>query len=240
MSTRRLALIPARGGSKRLVGKNIRDFFGHPMLAYSVAAARTSGLFTEVVVSTDDDATAAVALAHGATVHERPAELADDHSNVSDVAVHAVQSLGGFDEVCLLMPNCPLRRSADILEQHAAFSANGRAQQVSVVHYRCVYPNWSIERDAEGRGTWYFGERLVRSQDLEPLVAPTGAVWWSRVDALVGAGTFYGPGFHVELMDATRGVDIDTLEDLEYAETLVLGLQARHGSNPLEPVESPR
>lgn len=236
MTVRRVALIPARGGSKRIEGKNIRDFFGHPMLAYSIGAAQATGLFTEVVVSTDDAATADVAVAYGATVLDRPASLADDHSSVSDVAVHAVQALGGFDEISLLMPNCPLRTSGDILDLHRAFAGAARQQQISAVHYRCTYPNWSLELDDEGRGSWYFGERLIRSQDLAPLVAPTGAVWWSKVDALVDAGTFYGPGFHVELMDATRGVDIDTFEDLELAELLVLGLTARDGASPLQPV----
>jgi CMP-N-acetylneuraminic acid synthetase len=235
--TRRLALVPARGGSKRIVGKNVRDFFGHPMLAYTIAAARHTELFDDVVVSTDDVVTADVARRYGATVVDRPPELADDTSSVSDVAVHAVDSLGAFDEISLLMPNCPLRLARDIVEQHEAFTSHDRAQQISTVSYRCTYPSWALAVDADGRGTWQFGERLVPSQSLTPLVSPTGAVWWSRVDALVSYRTFYGNGFHTELMDATRGVDIDTFDDLELAELLVLGLMSRDGTNPLEPAE---
>lgn len=231
-----VAVIPARGGSTRVPRKNVLEFFGHPMLAYTVAAARGSRIFDEVLVSTDDAEIADVARAHGAEVVDRPAELALDAVPSSEVVLHAIASVGEVDAVCQLMPNCPLRTSADVQAHWAAFSGHG-GFQISVVPFRGVYPHWSLERSEDGSGRWYLGEALVRSQDLAPLVCPTGAIWWADADALRRAQTFYGPGFRLEPIDADRGFDIDTAEDLALADLLVRGLRDRDGRSPLEPVE---
>jgi CMP-N-acetylneuraminic acid synthetase len=233
-----IAVIPARGGSKRLPRKNIVDFFGHPMLAYTVAAARSSGLFDRVVVSTDDAEIAGVVRGLGAEVLDRPAELGADHVGVADVSRHALTALGARDGAfCQLMPNCPLRRGADVAEQHAAFAASGAAVQISVVPYRAVHPEWALVRGEDGRGAWVAPAALGRAS--AEALCPTGAVWWARVADFLARDGFYDGPFAVQPMDPNRGVDIDHPADLELAELLVRGLRDRDGADPLEPVRWP-
>lgn len=240
-----IALIPARGGSKRVPRKNIASFFGHPMLAYTIAAATNSQLFRRVAVSTDNEEIAQTALRYGAEVIERPTELASDSATLVDVTIHALSYMDAAAEektesFCQLMPNCPLRRSSDIREQWEVFRRERRAFQISAVPYRGVYPHWSLEMSETGEGRWYFGEEhLVLSQSLRPLVCPTGAVWWARTRDFLEQRRFYGEPFHVEVMDANRGLDIDTQEDLELGELLVRGLRERDGADPLETVTMP-
>ncbi|MGA2022329.1 MAG: pseudaminic acid cytidylyltransferase, partial [Candidatus Sulfotelmatobacter sp.] len=118
MSRKLIAIIPARGGSKRLPGKNVQSFFGHPMLAYSVSAALNSGLFAEVIVSSDDAAIGRIAEWYGAIFVLRPAELASDSAQLVDVARHVLEVVRSRDidpdAICQCMPNCPLVRSEDI------------------------------------------------------------------------------------------------------------------------------
>jgi pseudaminic acid cytidylyltransferase len=243
VSATAVALIPARGGSRRVPRKNVLPFFGHPLIAYTIAAARNSGLFSAVVVSTEDQEIAAIARRYGAEVLPRPAALADDKTGVVDVALHALEALRARGAapaaLCNLMPNCPLRRSGDIREQFARFEQEGRLFQISAVEFRGVYPHWSLAVDGQGRGRWFLDGNLRRSQDLPPLVCPTGAIWWARAGALEKQRQFYGEPFHVALMDGNRGLDIDTPEDLAFADLLVRGLRDRDGADPLEPVDGP-
>lgn len=233
-----IAIIPARGGSKRLPRKNVLDFFGQPMLAYAVAAARSSEQFDRVVVSTDDEEIAAVARRHGAEALDRPAALGADHVGVAEVSRHVLTTLGVRDGAfCQLMPNCPLRRGADITEQHSAFAASGAAVQISAVPYRAVHPEWALLRDEDGSGVWVDPHALARSSD--GALCPSGAVWWARVDGFLARDGFYDGPFAVYTMDANRGVDIDHAADLELADLLVRGLRDRDGADPLEPVPSP-
>ncbi|HTC48080.1 MAG TPA: acylneuraminate cytidylyltransferase family protein [Candidatus Aquilonibacter sp.] len=234
-----IAIIPARGGSKRIPGKNLRPFFGHPMMAYGISAAVNSGLFEKVVVSSDDAEIGRVAQWYGAEFIERPVELATDTAKSIDAVTHVLRVLNerGIhpDSLCQVFPNCPLVTSADVIEHGRLFSEHGRKFQISVVTYRCVYPEWAMVKDAEGRGQWAMGkEFLGRSQDCARAYCPTGAVWWARCEDLIAQNTFYGSPFHLAEMDANRGVDIDDEEDLRLSELLVLGLEARDGRSPLE------
>lgn len=231
-----IAVIPARGGSKRIPRKNVAEFFGHPMVAYAVAAARNSGLFRHVVVSTEDDEIARIARRYGAEVAVRPPDLATDAAGLVEVAEHALGEFGRDDDVafCQLMPNCPLRRAGDILAHWAAFSRGDRDFQISAVPFRVVYPQWSLRTAPNGTGSWAYGENLGASQDLPSLVCPTGAIWWMRLHAFRAQRRFYGEPFHVEVMDANRGIDIDTPEDLTLAELIVRGLRDRDHTDPLE------
>jgi CMP-N-acetylneuraminic acid synthetase len=234
-----VAIIPARGGSKRLPGKNLSSFFGHPMMAYGVSAALNSGLFQTVIVSSDDLEIGRVAEWYGAEFIQRPAELATDTAKSVDAVRHVLRTLAerGYrpDYLCQIFPNCPLVTSADVIEHGRLFREGNRAFQISVVTYRCVYPEWAMVTDAESRGRWAFGkEFLGRSQDCARTFCPTGAVWWARSADLLAQNTFYGSPFHLAEMDANRGVDIDDEEDLRLSELLVFGLTAREGRSPLE------
>jgi CMP-N-acetylneuraminic acid synthetase len=241
LSGKLIAIIPARSGSKRLPGKNVRSFFGHPMLAYAVSAALRSGLFAEVIVSSDDAAIGRIAEWYGAVFVLRPPELASDSAQLVDVARHVLDVVRtrGIepDAICQCMPNCPLVRSGDISGHWSIFKESERRFQISVVPYRGVYPHWAVVSDDQQGGRWLFGDRyLVRSQELSRTFCPTGAIWWARTADFIAQNAFYGSPFHLAPMDANRGIDIDDEQDLELAELLVHGLAARNGGSPLEPI----
>lgn len=242
MSNKLIAIIPARGGSKRLPGKNVQPFFGHPMLAYSVSAALHSGLFAEVIVSSDDPGIGKIAESYGAGFVLRPAELASDSAQLVDVARHVLDVLRSRgiepEAICQCMPNCPLVRSADVVEHWRLFNENERSFQISVVPYRGVYPQWAVVSDDQQRGQWLSSDRtLVRSQDLRTTFCPTGAIWWARTKDFLAQNAFYGSPFHLAPIDPNRGIDIDDEEDLKLAELLVHGLTVRDGESPLEPAK---
>jgi CMP-N-acetylneuraminic acid synthetase len=236
------ALIPARSGSKRLPGKNMRDFFGHPLLAYAISAAVNSGIFDRVIVSSDDPQIGSAGSLYGAEFFRRPDHLASDNATLVDVARHALQKLShdsALPEVlCQMMPNCPLVRSFDVRNHWRIFESGRRSFQISVVPYRGVYPHWALTADADFRGHWKFGqEQLVRSQDLQHTYCPTGAIWFVRAEDFLRQNAFYGEPFHLAPLDPNRGIDIDTLDDFEMAELLARGLASRDGASPLEPVQ---
>jgi CMP-N-acetylneuraminic acid synthetase len=210
------------------------------MLAYSVSAALNTGLFDQVIVSSDDPAIGRTAEEYGANFVLRPPELATDSSGLVEVARHVLDGLGSRgikpQSICQCMPNCPLVRSADITEHWQFFQEGGSHFQISVIPYRGLYPHWAITADEQHRGRWFFGERfMVRSQELEPAFCPTGAIWWVRTADFLAQNAFYGCDFTIAPMDPNRGIDIDDEEDLRLAELLVHGLTARDGKSPLEP-----
>ena len=239
-----VAVIPARGGSQRVPRKNVLPFFGHPMLAYTIAAARTCGLFSRILVSTDNAEIAEVAKAYGAEVLARPPELASGRANVSDVTVNVVETLMAkgalIDSVSVLLPNCPLRRAHDIIDHYKEFVERDRESQISVVYYRGVYPQWAMHTDQAGRSAFIFGKSvLVPSEDFGRITCPTGAVWWAKPNALSRDRSFYGQNYGLMHIDENRGFDIDTPEDLDLADIIVRGLADRLGSSPLEPIDRP-
>lgn len=235
MADERLAVIPARGGSKRVPGKNVRPFGGRPLIVYAIDAALGSGLFASVVVTTDDAEIAAVARAHGAEVpFLRSAALAGDVTPVSAATVDALERLDPDGEryaaVCQLLPNCPFTTASDVLASHAQFEETGAGAQVSVVRYGWQNPWWALRRDERYEIEPLFRDALMqRSQDLPELFCPTGAVWWARADVLRGAGTFHVAGRGGWEMPWQRGLDIDTEDDWELAEVL-LALRSRTGA----------
>lgn len=218
-----VAVIPARGGSRRIPHKNIRPLNGRPLLAYTVAAALGSGVFAQVVVSTDDEAVEAAATAAGATVLKRAADLADDYTPASSVTARVAEQLGLPDDqpIAQLLPNCPLRTAADVRASYAAFLGGGSPAQLSVTRYGWLNPWWAMTQDG-GRLKPVFAEQLkARSQDLPTLYCPTGAIWWSTAGALRREGTFYMAGHTGWELPWRRAVDIDDEDDWQLAELLV-------------------
>lgn len=237
-----IAVIPARSGSKRIPKKSIVPFFGHPMLAYTVAAARNSGLFQRIVVSTDDPLIGEIARWYGAEYCPRPPELAEASVPVSAVSVQVVRCVEASDgpvaAVCQLVPDCPLRLSGDIVEHHQAFMDGSREYQISVAPFRGRGPYGAQLVDWDWRGRPAFPDHDANAGEDPPRYwRLTGAVWWSTGQALRRAGTFYGPGYHLAPMDATRSLDIRHYNDLELADLLVRGLYDRNGALPLEPID---
>ena len=220
-----LCVIPARGGSKRIPRKNVRPFGGRPMIAWSIDAARRSGCFARIVVSTDDEEIAAVARAHGAeTPFMRPAALADDHAGTMAVMAHAVAALEAEGErpgrVCCLYATAPLVRPGDL--------ARGRDAMAGDIDYAlavAAFPS-PIERalrvSPEGRATMIDPARYAtRSQDLEPAYHDAGQFYWGRAAAWREGRPFYGRAPAAIVLPAERVQDIDTPEDWRRAEALV-------------------
>jgi N-acylneuraminate cytidylyltransferase len=224
----RLAVIPARGGSKRVPGKNIRPLNGRPAIAYTIEAALESGVFERVIVSTDSAEIAEVAREHGADVpFVREAALADDHTPVSLVTVNALERLDPAGErygyVAQLMANCPLRTADDVRASWEQFAATGARSQISVVRFGWLNPWWAMRRGADHVLAPVFASQVtVRSQDLDELYCPTGAIWWATAETLRRDRTFHVEGRTGCELPWTRGVDIDTEDDWAMAELLAM------------------
>ena len=221
-----IAIIPARGGSERLPRKNIVDFKGLPLIVWTIKAALETELFKRVLVSTDDEETALVTEANGVKVPFMRGKYADDHSPVSLAIIEVLGQLKErfnetYDTVVQLMPNCPLRSSEQIMDAYKNFRANSATFQISCFKFGWMNPWWAVRlgRDEIPRPLFpdIWGKR---SQDLEELYCPTGAIWLAESEALLRAKTFYGPGHIFHPMDWKAAVDIDTRDDLEFAESL--------------------
>lgn len=221
-----VAIIPARSGSKRLVGKNIMDFLGKPMICWSIIAAKKSGIFDTILVSTDSEEIAKVAIDYGAIVpFLRDAADADDYTPVSTATTNALIKLEDYqnvryDKVVQLMPTCPLRNENDILNAYKVFITTASSFQISVFKFGWMNPWWAMTIDSM-RPTPIFPQALKeRSQDLEPLYCPTGAIWIADAQELKKQKTFYGKDYTVFPMDWQNAIDIDDKDDLRMATAL--------------------
>ena len=222
---RTIATICARGGSKGLPGKNIRPFAGRPLIAHTIAHALACEQIDAVYVSTDDARIAAAARAAGATVpYLRPAELATDEVGKVPVIEHLVAHLESTGEriarVVDLQPTSPLRVSADIA---AALAMRPDADLVVSVCEAADNPYFNlVEPGADGWMHLSKGHGGVRRQDVPPVYALNGSIYvWQR-EALARAAVqgMWSVKIATSLMPRGRSVDIDTLEDFEYAEWL--------------------
>lgn len=223
-----VAVIPARGGSKRVPGKNIRLLAGKELIAYTIEAAFGSDLFDRVVVSTDSDEIAAVAQKYGADVpFRRSAEISDDVTPISAATADALEKLDPDGEryrfVAQLMANCPLRTAEDLLSSFEQFSMTGADSQISVVRYGWQNPWWAMRRDPSSFALdpLFPREMSARSQDLPELFCPTGAIWWGKTAVIREQRTFHIPTRTGWEIDWRHGVDIDTPEDMAFAEALL-------------------
>lgn len=226
-----IAVIPARGGSKRVPGKNIRSLAGKPAILYTIDAALESKLFERVIVSTDDSKTTEIAKSAGAEVpFVRDAALSDDFTPVSRVTLDAlekVDSQGRYSAVCQIMPNCPLRNADDIRASYEHFTADKSTPQISVTAFGWLNPLWAVKMDERSRIEHLMPDFVEkRSQDLPRVFCPTGAVWWADCNVLKESGTFHVPGKRGWEIPWQRAIDIDSEADWLMAETLLL-IQSR-------------
>lgn len=226
-----IAVIPARGGSKRIPRKNIKPFAGRPMIAYAIEAARVSGLFAHVVVSTDDPEIRAIAGDLGAEVpFPRPAELADDHTPTVPVIAHAAvacEALGWPAEfVCCIYPGVPLIQHADL---KAALQLLLETPDVDYSFPVAEFPSAiqrALRRTASGRMASFSPEyELVRTQDLEPAYHDAGQFYWGRPSSWRGNPRIHNSGVGLVIPN-WRVVDIDTPEDWVRAESIFRSLTA--------------
>jgi N-acylneuraminate cytidylyltransferase len=221
---RHIAVIPARGGSKRLPRKNIIDFMGKPMIAWTIEAALESELFDRVLVSTDSSEIAEVAKSHGATVPFLRDDAHDDHTPVSRATCVALyqcaEELGeSYDLVTQLMANTPLRTAKDIRESVNNFLQGNAPAQISCFPFGWMNPWWAASIDESGHPSFVFPEaRRKRSQDLPKLYCPSGAIWIAKYETLLKSETFYCTGYVFFPLSWQSAIDIDDAEDLSMAE----------------------
>lgn len=212
-----IAIITARGGSKRIPRKNIKNFMGKPMLAYAIEAALSSGIFDEVMVSTDDEEIAAIARQHGAKVpFMRSEATSNDFATTYDVLVEVLDEYGKrgqhFDNICCIYPCVPFL-TGDILKQAGEkFFLSGADRLTPVVRFS--FPIQRAFRVNEN-GLLVFREpehAASRSQDLEPMYHDVGMFYFYKVDQLQSASAL------MYEMDESCIQDIDTEEDWKMAE----------------------
>lgn len=223
-----VAIIPARGGSKRIPRKNLLPFDGVPMIVRSIRTALESGLFDQVVVSTDDGEIADVARAHGAQVpFLRPADLADDFTGTAAVIVHALQQLSAFDYACCVYATAPLlqarylRQGIELLEQHL-----DKSFAFSVCSFGFPVQR-ALTLDGQGALSALYPEyRNTRSQDLPEAFQDAGQFYWGRTEAWLRGEVLYSPASLPVILPRHLVQDIDTLEDWKRAEYLYAALKA--------------
>lgn len=224
MQALRVAIIPARGGSKRIPRKNIKPFHGQPMIAYAIRAAQTSGVFDRIIVSTDDAEIAGVARGLGAeTPFVRPAALADDHTATVPVIAHAIQACRGLDwrvhEVCCIYPGVPFISAADLREALAMLQ-EGRSSYVFPIASFPSPIQRALRRAEDGRVTPFYSEYSgTRTQDLEPGYFDAGQFYWGKAEAWLDGLTIH-LNARTLVLPEWRVVDIDTSADWERAELL--------------------
>lgn len=219
-----IALIPARGGSKRIPRKNIKAFAGQPMIAHAIGTALRSGLFAQVLVTTDDEEIAAIARAYGAdTPFVRPPELADDHTPTVPVIAHAItacEALGLTPEfACCIYPGVPFLQTEDLASGLALIRETGADYCFPVTEYPSAIQR-ALRRSADGRMSPFdAGNELVRTQDLEPAYFDVGQFYWGRRSAWLANPRIHSSGVGLPI-PSWRAIDIDTPDDWTRAETI--------------------
>ena len=235
-----LTLIPARGGSKGVPGKNIKALGSKPLIAHTIEAALGAGL-DPVLVSTDDEAIAQAARAAGAEVPWlRPAHLATDEATSLDVALHALDWWSSMEDLreppaalCLLQPTSPLRAASHVREAIELFHRRGAARAVVSVCPVEKPPRWMYHLEQGSRALEPYikeGEALTRRQDAAPLHVLNGAIYIVEVEALRETKSFVPPGSLGYVMSAATSIDIDSPLDWHIAEALWAHTRGATGS----------
>ena len=227
----KLAVIPARGGSKRIPRKNIRPFAGLPMIAHSIRAAQAAQLFDRIIVSTDDEEITAVARAHGAEVpFLRPAELADDFATTWAVVQHAIRAMQGQgmnpEYTCCIYATAPFLQAAYLQQAFTRLAASDKSYAFSVAHYDFPVQR-ALRLTADGGVDALYPEyRQTRSQDLEEAVHDAGQFYWGRSAAFLRSDVLFSPASLPVLLPPHLVQDIDTPDDWKRAELMFAAIQA--------------
>ncbi|AZD59581.1 Pseudaminic acid cytidylyltransferase [Pseudomonas chlororaphis subsp. aurantiaca] len=227
-----MALIPARGGSKRIPRKNLKAFDGVPMIARSIDKALSSGLFQQVVVSTDDQEIAELAVACGAEVpFIRPRVLADDFTGTTAVITHALQALQEqgqeFDYTCCIYATAPLLQLRYLRQGLAALEAHPEKSFAFSVCSFAFPVQRALTLDEQGALTSLYPEfRNTRSQDLPPAYQDAGQFYWGRSEAWLRGDLVFSPLSLPVILPRHLVQDIDTEEDWLRAEYLYAALKA--------------
>lgn len=221
-----IAIIPARGGSKRIPRKNVREFCGQPLIAYSILAAKNSDLFDHIIVSTDDEQISDIAIQYGAeTPFLRPPELANDHATTVPVINHAVswvqQNMGKVDHACCIYATAPfiqakaLRKSYEMLisRKVGGYVFSATTMPFPIQRTFKVKPDGFVEMfEPHNYNT--------RSQDLEEAYQDAGQFYWGSAETYNSEKIFFSTDSMAYALPRHMVQDIDTLEDWRRAELM--------------------
>ena len=221
----KLAIIPARGGSKRIPRKNIKPFAGKPMIAWSIEAALVSCCFDCVIVSTDDAEIADVARAHGAEVpFVRPPELSDDHTGTIPVVAHAVgwmgQHVGVVEFACCLYATAPFVQAQDLRQGLDLLQRSGAQYAFTVTNFAAPIQRSFRITDQERIEMFNPEQFNTRSQDLEVAYHDAGQFYWGRAQAWLAATPLYSEFATPLVLPRYRVQDVDTPDDWTRAELM--------------------
>ncbi len=220
--SKRLAIIPARGGSKRIPRKNIRSFCGKPILAYSIETALGSGLFDEIMVSTDDDEISRVASGYGAAVpFPRSPETSNDHAGLIEVVTEVIQAYKNsgmeFELACCILPTAPLISQSDLKSGLALLQGGGYDTVFPVVRFS--YPIQRALQRSGDRATMIWPENYpARSQDLPPAYHDCGQFYWLHVSKALAKKRLFTDNSGTMVLPETRVQDVDSEEDWRLCE----------------------
>lgn len=224
MKTKAVAIIPARGGSKRIPKKNIKDFFGKPLIAYSIEAAKESKLFDKIIVSTDDEEIAKIAKEYGAEVpFIRPKELSDDFTGTGDVVKHAIEYLKAQGEeygfVCTIYATAPLLQKEYLIKGYEELKNSDAVNSFSAT--TMPFPiQRTFKLDANSRCEMFTPEHyMTRSQDLEEAYQDAGQFYFSKLAKESNKIMFSSDSIPI-ILPRYLVQDIDTLEDWQRAEIM--------------------
>jgi pseudaminic acid cytidylyltransferase len=227
----KIAIIPARGGSKRIPHKNIIDFCGKPMISYALKVAETSGMFDKIHVSTDSEKIAEVVKSLGFTIDfMRPANLADDHTGIMPVLANVLDEYDKrgqlFNHIMVLMPCCPLLLSEDIVRGYKTYLSFDGDRPLHVVTPFPVPVEWAYNRDSSGilipKSP---GAYAIRSQDFEPSYYECGPFSLFHRNHIFSDNPATDEGFCSITLPRNRAIDIDEPEDLVFAESMFRALK---------------
>ncbi|WP_170019836.1 pseudaminic acid cytidylyltransferase [Campylobacter sp. RM16190] len=217
-----LCVIPARGGSKRIPHKNIKDFAGLPLIAHSIKSALNSGIFDEVIVSTDDEDIARISLKFGAKVpFMREANLSDDFATTSDVMKDACLKMGeNFKNVCCLYATAPLLTAEILREAYDKFQDNKCEFLFSACEFSFPIQR-AIRLDEKGAVNMFYPQHLsTRSQDLERAYHDAGQFYFAKREAWLAQKPIFAAHSRAFILPRHLVCDIDTLADFEFAQKL--------------------
>lgn len=219
-----IAIIPARGGSKRIPRKNIKEFAGLPIIAHSIKAALECGLFDKVIVSTDDEEIAQVARSFGADIpFMRPRELSDDHTATIPVIAHAIQTLQNdtvIDNVCCIYATAPFVRSSDLIDAYNALLTHNKQYAFPVTTFPFPIQR-GVKRDKQGNIEMFNPQHFAtRSQDLEEAYHDVGQFYWGTANAWLEGKPIFSDIATTIVLPRHLVQDIDTPEDWMRAELM--------------------
>jgi len=220
-----IAIIPARGGSNRIPRKNIKMFCGKPMIAWSIEAAKKSGLFAHIIVSTDDTEIAEIARQYGSEVpFTRPDELSNDFAGTTEVVAHATQWVldHGFslDAVCCIYATAPFVQVADIEKGYTALNSGTWEYAFTVTDFAAPIFR-AFQKTAGGGIRMFFPEYFSsRSQDLPLALHDAGQFYWGRPSAWLEGRQIFDSHSVPVIIPRWRVQDIDTPDDWKRAELI--------------------